>query len=196
MVVVGGRGAFFQTGALAAEELVEASRAEIRRLQTAARDIAEEARAHDSRAAAAGGGEGGVWPTLLMRAPADPGAAEREAAAAARALEARLRAALALEEGRLRGLVSASDTAWAAEELAREGADRARLGAAESEAAYRRERSRLADGVSIFRCEEERRLRRAFATAAVHALAAVAAAAAAAAVVPMRTHVHRGWRWW
>jgi hypothetical protein len=135
----------FQTRALAAEELVEASRAEISRLQTAARDIAEEARAHESRAAAAGTGGGGGWPTLLMRAPVDPGAAEREAAAAARKLEARLRAALKLEEEKLRGLVSASDSAWAAEELAREEADRAVLGAAESEATYRRERSGRAD---------------------------------------------------
>ncbi len=133
---------FFQTRALAAEELVEASRAEVHRLRSAVRDMAEEARAHDSRAAAAGDGAGGgILSTLLLRAPEDPGAAEREAAAAARKLEAQLRAGLVLEEERLRGLVSESDTAWAAEELAREDASKTLLGAAESEATYRRERS-------------------------------------------------------
>ena len=66
--------------------------------------------------------------------------AELQAAAAAREREIILKAAIKKEEERLRVLVSETDAAWAAEGLAREQADQAMLAAAESDAAYRRER--------------------------------------------------------
>jgi hypothetical protein len=125
---------------------VETSRAEIRRLLNAARDVAEQARAHASRAAAAAAAAaagGGVWSTLLMRAPVDSGSTELEAVAAALELEARLRAAIVAEETNLCNLVAESDTAWTEEDLARNEAESTLLLAAECEATYRRERCLL-----------------------------------------------------
>ena len=128
-----------QARALAAEELVETSRAEARRLRAAAKEAVEQARAHDSRAAAHGWHASG----LLAAVGVDVGSPELAAAEAAREKEAALRKELAREEERLRGLVADTDAAWAAEGVARDEADRALLAAAEREAAYRRERSSL-----------------------------------------------------
>jgi hypothetical protein len=122
---------------MAAEELVECSRAETRRLLSAANEAFEQARAHASRAAAGG------WRLMnyLQEEGAGEAEAELKAAAAARDNEAAVRNELAEEEKRLQALVADTDAAWVAEGHAREEADRTVLVAAQCEAAYRRERS-------------------------------------------------------